>query len=503
MEVCCLTHDYFLEMININKKFGKVSVLQDVSLKVKPGEIHALLGENGAGKSTLMKILSGVYKNDAGKIVINGKEVSIHSPQKAKELGIGIIHQELALAPDLFVSENVFLGQYQSNKGIINWNEMNEQAKELINSIGFEINPKTITENESLAHQQIIEICKALTKDVKILILDEPTAVLHPSDVKRLFDILLQLKKQGVSIIYISHRLEEIFEICDKITVLRDGGVTGTVKSSDVTKDELISLMIGRKLENLFPTRDVSIGNKILEVKNMDTATKSKNINLTVRAGEVIGLAGLVGSGRTEIARALFGADKIEAGEIILDSEVIKIKSPVDAVKKGIGLVPESRKEDGLVTSMSIKKNITMTDTRKISKYFNVIQNKKETKVVDELIDKLKIKTTNSNNLVENLSGGNQQKVVLAKWYYAETKVLILDEPTRGVDVGAKVEIYNLINELADKGLGIILISSELLEVIGMCDKVYVLNEGKIMGSLNKEEDITEAKIMHLAVGGV
>ncbi|MGG3557866.1 sugar ABC transporter ATP-binding protein [Peribacillus frigoritolerans] len=493
---------YRIEMNNIKKSFGKVNVLKNVSLKVKPGEIHAFLGENGAGKSTLMKVLSGIHKKDDGEIKIDGNLVDIKNPNIAKELGIGIIYQELALAPDLTVAENIFLGSFQNKKGIVKWNEMNSKASELIKSIGFQVNPKTITGYLSVAHQQVVEICKALSQNVKVLILDEPTAVLAPQDVEKLFDILKTLKSQGVSIIYISHRLEEIFEIADAITVLKDGEVTGSVLPKEVSKDQLISMMIGRNLEALFPERNAQIGKEILKIVNLSTKEKLKNVSLTVHAGEVVGLAGLVGSGRTEIARALFGVDKLESGEFILDGKSIQTKSPSDAVAKGIGLVPESRKEDGLVLPMSIRKNITMTQTKSITKFVNVIQSKKEKGIANDLIQKLRIKTNSCETPVENLSGGNQQKVVLAKWFHTNTKVLILDEPTRGVDVGAKVEIYQLINELAEKGLGIIVISSELLEVIGLCDRIYVMDDGRIKGSLTKEDSITEAKIMSLAVGG-
>lgn len=493
---------YRIEMNNIKKSFGKVNVLKNVSLKVKPGEIHAFLGENGAGKSTLMKVLSGIHKKDDGEIKIDGNLVDIKNPKIAKELGIGIIYQELALAPDLTVAENIFLGSFQNKKGIVQWNNMNSKVSELIKSIGFRLNPKTITGYLSVAHQQVVEICKALSQNVKVLILDEPTAVLAPQDVEKLFDILKTLKSQGVSIIYISHRLEEIFEIADAITVLKDGEVTGSVLPKEVSKDQLISMMIGRNLEALFPERNAQIGKEILKIVNLSTKEKLKNVSLTVHAGEVVGLAGLVGSGRTEIARALFGVDKLESGEFILDGNSIQTKSPSDAVAKGIGLVPESRKEDGLVMPMSIRTNITMTQTKSITKFVNVIQSKKEKEIANDLIQRLRIKTNSCETPVENLSGGNQQKVVLAKWYHTNTKVLFLDEPTRGVDVGAKVEIYQLINELAEKGLGIIVISSELLEVIGLCDRIYVMDDGRMKGSLTKEESITEAKIMSLAVGG-
>ncbi|GIQ62076.1 lantibiotic ABC transporter permease [Paenibacillus cisolokensis] len=494
--------EYQLEMNQIKKSFGSVKVLENVTFKVRPGEIHALLGENGAGKSTLMKVLSGVYQKDGGEIKLNGKPVEIKNPNQGKQLGIGIIYQEFALAPDLTVAENIFLGNLIRKHGMIRWSDMNAKARELLNRIGFDIHPQQLVGELSVAYQQVVEICKSLSQNAKVLILDEPTAVLAPKDVRQLFLVLKKLRDQGVSIVYISHRLEEIFEIADRITVIKDGAVTGTVRPSEVTKEELIGMMIGRKLTTLFPERNVEPGPERLRVKQVSTKEKLKDVSFTVRAGEVVGLAGLVGSGRTEVARALFGIDKIERGEVELDGRPLKLRSPREAIRQGIGLVPESRKEDGLVLEMPIGENMTMTNTKMIRRFGNVIMKGKERQIAESLIERLRIKTDSYKKEAGNLSGGNQQKIVLAKWYHTDTKVLILDEPTRGVDVGAKVEIYQLINELAAKGMAIVMISSELLEIIGMCDRVYVMNEGEIKGSLTREE-LSEDRIMSLAVGGV
>lgn len=494
-----MEHNYRVEMSNIKKSFGGVHALKDVSFKVKPGEIHALVGENGAGKSTLMKILSGAYQMDHGEIVIDGETIHNLNPGYAKRLGIGIIYQEFALAPDLSVAENIFIAKLGNKRGLVNRTSLYSKASELIESIGFEIDPKSKVGNLSVAYQQVVEITKALSENVKILILDEPTAVLAPSDVEQLFKILNKLKGLGVSIIYISHRLDEIFQIADQITVIKDGAVMGTVLPKDVDHEGIINMMIGRSISTMFPKRNCKIGEDIFKIEELNRGKKVKNISFSVRKGEVLGIAGLVGSGRTEVVRAIFGADVKETGKIELENKVINIKSPWDAVKYGIGLVPENRKEHGVILDMSIRKNITMPGIKRIANKLGIIREKPERNIADELIKKLAIKTENCDTEVANLSGGNQQKVALAKWFNYNCKVIILDEPTRGVDVGAKVEIYNLINELAAEGLGIIVISSEMLEVIGICDRLIVMNEGQITGILEKEE-LSEANIMKLAI---
>lgn len=492
-----MAKNYRVEMLDISKSFGGVQALKDVTLKVKKNEIHALVGENGAGKSTLMKILSGVYSPDSGVMKINGGETTIDSPQQGKEKGISIIYQEFSLVPHLSVAENIFLDEL-GESGIIHWDELYERAARVIEEVGFEINPRKEVGRLSVAYQQVVEICKALSRDAKILILDEPTAVLAPSEIEILFDILRNLKSKGVAIIYISHRLEEIFALADKATVLKDGEVTGVVDPAVIEENDIIELMIGREISDMFPERKGEIGGELFRVEGL-TNDKIKDITFSVKQGEVFGIAGLVGNGRTETARAIFGADSITGGKMFLEDRELKITSPRQALKYGIGMLPESRKEQGVILPMSVKENVTMTSLQKVMNW-GILKRGKEDKIVKDLVDKLQIKTPGINTTVFNLSGGNQQKVSLAKWFGANCKLMIMDEPTRGVDVGAKIEIYKLINELAKQGLGIIMISSEMTEIIGLCDRAAVLHRGEISGILDKNE-LTEKNIMNLATG--
>ena len=494
-----MSEAYSVEMTGITKSFGGVHALNNVSFKIRGGEIHALVGENGAGKSTLMKILAGAYQKDKGEIKIDGRAVNISNPHAGRKLGIAIIYQEFALVPDLTVAENIYLDHLSSKRGLINWPQLYRNAGELIKSIGFDINPRSIVGELSVAYQQVVEITKALSENAKILILDEPTSVLAPREVEHLFMILKKLKQQNVSVIYISHRLDEIFKIADTITVIKDGCVTGTVAPTDVTTDDIINMMIGRKLTTMFPKRESRLGKEIFRVEGLNRGKKVKDVSFSVRAGEVLGIAGLVGSGRTETVRAIFAADSKDAGKITLGGHTLKIKSPRDAVSAGIALVPEDRKEQGTILSMSIRANVTMPSLRKVTARLGLIKRKEEKKFTQELIRKLAIRTTSTETRVTDLSGGNQQKTVLAKWFGTDSRVIILDEPTRGVDVGAKVEIYNLINELADRGLAIIFISSEMVEVIGICDRVAVMREGRIQQILEKEQ-LCEENIMKLAI---
>jgi ABC-type sugar transport system, ATPase component len=496
-----MTTEYRVEMIKIKKSFGGVHALKDVTFNVRPGEIHALVGENGAGKSTMMKILSGVYREDSGIIKIDGKEVIIHNPGISKDLGVSIIYQELMLAPHLTVAENIFIDRLSKKMGLINYNQLYKKAEELIDKIGFDFNPRALVGNLTVAYQQVVEIAKALSKNANILILDEPTAVLAPSEVEKLLGLLLNLKAQGVSIIYISHRLDEVFRIADRITVLKDGTVVNTFQKGAVTKDEIITEMVGRKLEGLFPARVSSFGRNILRAENLCCGAKVKNVSFSLRSGEVLGIAGLVGSGRSETVRALFGADKKDKGIIYLDEKRININSCRDAVRHRIGFVPENRKEQGVILSMSLRKNMTMTRLKDVVRLLGVINSKKEKAIAQNLIDTLKIKAWSPEINAFNLSGGNQQKVVLAKWFNTDCRIIILDEPTRGVDVGAKYEIYNLINELSAQGIGIIMISSEMIEIIGMCDRAIVMHDGEVRGELSKDE-LSEEGIMRLAISG-
>jgi ribose transport system ATP-binding protein len=492
--------EYRIEMKNMSKSFGGIHALTNVSFSVKPGEIHCLVGENGAGKSTLMKILAGAYQMDTGEIFIEGEKVNISSPRNAIELGIGIVYQELELADDLSVAENIFLESI-GKSSLINWKKINQEAAEIVRSLGFEINPKTITKNLSVAYKQIVEIAKVMSKDVRILIMDEPTAVLNDSEAEIMFELLVRLKEKGVSVIYISHRLEEIFKIGDVVTTLKDGEITGVNEISKISLDKVIELMIGRELSDKYPKRNVEIGEEYIRIENFSDGLRFRNISFSVRRGEVLGLAGLVGSGRTEVARALFGADKRLAGKIYYEGKPVNFRSTAKAVREGVALIPESRKEQGLVPSLNIRKNITLTNIGKITNALGVFKGKKETDIANDLKEKLRIKTETVEADVFSLSGGNQQKVVIAKWINADAKVIIMDEPTRGVDVGAKTEIYGLINELAAQGNAILLISSEMVELLAMCDRLLVMSEGNIKGELQKE-NFSEKNIMQLIVEG-
>ncbi|MFM2369670.1 MAG: hypothetical protein RL619_1980 [Bacteroidota bacterium] len=488
-----------VELLNIAKAFGGVKALKAVSLQVLPGEVHALLGENGAGKSTLMKVLSGAHQKDSGNIFIEGEEVNIKSTSDSKKLGIGIIYQEFSLVPDLSVSENIFLNRFNDDTWV-HWKEMAQKSSELIQSLGFSIDPLQKVGSLSVAEQQIVEIAKALSEKVKVLILDEPSAVLGSKDVKKLFDIIRGLKEQGVSIIYISHHMSEIFTIADRVTVIKDGTTVESHYIHETNKDSLIALMLGRTLGNMFEERKVKLGEEVVSAQNINYKNRVKDVSLSIRAGEVLGLAGLVGSGRTETAEAIFAAVKKDNGTVNLYNKELKSNSPSDSVRLGIGMVNEDRKQKGVLLSLSVVQNITLTNLRSISNRFGFIIKKREDKIVDDLIHKLKIKVANKEMFVGNLSGGNQQKVAIAKWVNRGCRFLIVDEPTRGVDVGAKVEIYKLINELAEKGIAILVISSETAELMGLCDRIMVMKDGSIQGTLLKNE-FSEEQILRLAIG--
>ena len=492
--------EYRIEMKGMSKRFGGIHALKGVSFSVKPGEVHCLVGENGAGKSTLMKILAGAYRMDSGSIRIDGKDVEITSPRQAIQLGIGIVYQEFELAKDLSVAENIFMERLGKSK-FINWNKLYRDADEIIRSIGFDINSRLITDDLSVAYKQVVEISKVLSKNVRILILDEPTAVLNDSEAETLFKLLARLKEKGVSIIYISHRLEEIFKIGDTITTLRDGEVTGVNRVSDVTMNQVIELMIGRKLADIYPKREASVGEESIRVEGFSNGRVYQDISFSVRKGEVLGFAGLVGSGRTEVMRGLFGADRRKAGKIFYEQKPVNFSSTAKAVRAGIALIPENRKEQGLVPAFSIRKNLTLANIKKVCIALGIINDRKENEIASRLSEKLKVRTDSIEKNVFALSGGNQQKVVIAKWFNADAKVIIMDEPTRGVDIGTKAEIYILINELALQGYAIIFISSEMMELMGMCDRLMVMNEGRIKGELTRE-NFSEKNIMNLIVGG-
>ncbi len=490
---------YRVQLNNISKSFGGIAALKDVTLKIRPGEIHALVGENGAGKSTLMKILSGAYSKDTGKILIDEQEEVIRNTHDSKKLGIGIIYQEFSLVPDLSVAENIFLSQLGRERSWMKWKSMKRQADTLINSLGFDIDPSVKVGKLSIAYQQIVEISKALSEKARILILDEPSAVLGPNEIQKLFETLIQLKKEGVSIIYITHHLDEIFRIADRVSVLKDGISSESLNVSETNKDSLIQLMLGRSLDTMFPEHEAEIGDEILKVEAFNLEKKLINVSFLVRSGEVIGLAGLVGSGRTETVRALFGADKV-TGNIYFRGKKIRVRTPHDAVKFGIGMVPEDRKRQGVVLPLSIRENISLANFNKVTDKLAFINARKELINTSELITKLTIKATSVNMTVGALSGGNQQKVSLAKWINRDCKVMIIDEPTRGVDVGAKVEIYHLIHAIADRGVAVIIVSSETTELMGICDRILVMRKGEIQGELQREE-FSEEAILRLSIG--
>ena len=489
-----------VELLNISKSYGGISALKNVSLRVKPGEIHALVGENGAGKSTLMKILSGAISKDEGNILMDGREASIKSTHDSKKLGIGIIYQEFSLVPDLSVAENIFLSQLVSQGFWMKWAKLKSKAEELIRSIGFDIDPAIKVHKLSIAQQQIVEIAKALSEKVKVLILDEPSAVLGTHEIHRLFDTLKRLSKEGVSIIYITHHLEEVFEIAGRITVLKDGTSVDCLAISDTGKDQLIRLMLGRSLDAMFPDRQAVKGQELMKVENIMPEGQDCGVSLYVNEGEVLGIAGLVGSGRTELLRAIYAADKPKRGEIYLSGKRQQIKLPYGAVRAGIGMVPEDRKQHGAILSLSVKENISLANMKGITDKLGFIHPGKEKDIVSRLLRRLSVKASSENAPVFTLSGGNQQKTVLAKWINRRCSVLMIDEPTRGVDVGAKAEIYNLVNELSLQGMGLILVSSETEELMGICDRILVMRNGEIQGELLKE-DFTEENILRLAIG--
>ena len=490
-----------LELRKINKAFPGVKALTDVELMLKKGEVLALVGENGAGKSTLMKILSGAYKKDSGSIIFDGKEVEIQSPIHSEELGIAIIYQELNLIQRITVAENVYLGRYPEHNGVIQWKQMYEDSQKLINELGINIDVHKMLREMSLAEQQLIEIVKAVSTNAKVVIMDEPTSSLSQSETELLFDIIRKLKEKGTSIIFITHRLDEIYAVCDRMTILRDGCYIGSRDVKDVTKNEMIEMMIGRKLTNQYPSRESVIGETVLEVKNIsDGGKRVKNVSFQAHSGEVLGFAGLVGAGRSETLKAVFGADKKAKGEIYMKGQRVNIRSPKDAIRYGIGFLPEERKKEGLVTDLAIVDNVLMVKPEN-AMHHGLFSMKKAEEICQKYIEELLIKTPSDQQKAKFLSGGNQQKVVVAKWLNCEPEIIILDEPTRGIDVNAKREIYNIIVKLAEQGKSIILISSEMSEIIGLCDRVNIMSEGRISGELSREE-LSQERIMKFATGG-
>lgn len=490
-----------IEMRGIDKSFGSNQVLKQAGFTLESGEVHALMGENGAGKSTLMKILTGVYTKDAGTVLVDGKEVNYKNPQEAEKAGIVFIYQELNVMFDLTVEENLFMGKEIHGKfGICDKKAMQKKAQEALNILGVNISPKTVMAELSVGQQQMVEICKALMADAKVIIMDEPTAALTQSETAALFKVIESLRKKGVSMVYISHRMEEIFELCDRITVLRDGSYIGVKNIPETNMNEIVKMMIGREIGERYPSRNVKIGKEVLKVKELTRKGTFHDVNFSVRAGEVLGVSGLMGAGRTEIMQAIFGNLSYESGTIEIDGKEVKISNPRQAMEHGIGFITEDRKTEGLMLDKSIRENISLCNLRRISKS-SVISREAEKNMVAEAIKDLHIKCFGSYHECNNLSGGNQQKVVLAKWILTNPKILILDEPTRGVDIGAKKEIYSIINKLAAQGVAIIMVSSELPEVLGMSDNIMVVREGEVRGIIYYEE-ANQERVMTLATGG-
>ena len=490
-----------IEMTGIMKSFGTNQVLDNAGFFLRDGEVHAIMGENGAGKSTLMKILTGVYTRDGGIVKVNGQEVNYSNPQEAEAAGIVFIYQELNVMFDLTVEENLFMGkEITKGFGICDKKAMRAKAEEVLERMGVSIPVDTVMSDLSVGQQQMIEICKALLVDAKVIIMDEPTAALTQSETAALFEVIENLKKRGVSIVYISHRMEEIFELCDRITVLRDGQYIDTCEIKDITMDDVVKMMIGREIGERYPSRNHSVGKTVFEVKGLSRKGAFNDVSFTVGAGEVLGVSGLMGAGRTEIMQAVFGYLPADSGEILIDGQPVKIKNPMDAMKAGIGFITEDRKVEGLMLDKTIRENIALANLGTISGS-GVISKAKEKSLISRGIEEFKIRCFGTEHECGNLSGGNQQKVVLAKWIYTEPKILILDEPTRGVDIGAKKEIYNVINDMARKGVAIIMVSSELPEILGMSDRVMVVREGDVRGILNIE-NASQESIMTLATGG-
>jgi rhamnose transport system ATP-binding protein len=488
-----------IELRGVRKSFGGVQAVRGVDLALMPGEIHAVVGENGAGKSTLVRILGGVYRPDEGSVVVEGERVDLHSPADARARGVAVIYQEPALFPDLDVAENIFMGRQPRGRLGIDWREMYREVGELMGSLGVALDPRTPIQGLSVADQQLVEIAKALSLDARVVVMDEPTAALSSRETEQLFRIVKGLRERGVAVLFISHRIEEVFELGDTVTVLRDGEHVITEPAAQLDAAVLIRHMVGRELGELFPKEHADIGAPLLEVRGLARQGVFEDVSFTLRRGEILGLAGLVGAGRTEIARALFGIDKLDSGEILLEGRPVAIRSPSDAVSAGLAFVPEDRQHQGLVLEMAIERNATLPILRRLTR-LGLIQRRRERAVAREYTGRLQVKAAGLDLPATSLSGGNQQKVVLAKWLATDPSLLILDEPTRGIDIGTKAEVHRIVSGLAARGLGILLISSELPEVLAMADRVLVMHEGRITGEFGRDEADQE-KIMHAATG--
>lgn len=481
-------NEVIVSMKNISKSFPGVKALDNVQFELRSGEVMALLGENGAGKSTLMKILSGVYTRDAGSVEIFGKQYDDLTPKQAQEVGVAIIHQELNMCRHLSVTENMFLGREVKGKFSLNNAAMQKEAKQILDDLNMDIDPNQMVGDLPVSKQQMVEIAKALSINAKVLIMDEPTSSLTAKEIEDLFRIIRKLKADGCGIVYISHRLEELAHIVDRVTIMRDGQYITSGNFADMSMDTIITNMVGREIKEKFPRIECPKGKKVFEVKNLNAGRMVRNINFSVYEGEIVGFAGLMGAGRTETTRAIFGVDPKDSGEIYVDGKEVKINCPMDAIKNGVVLAPEDRKKDGLCTKLSIRQNLALPNLDLVCNKFGVINRKKEEELCEKAVKDLMIKTPNVEVDSGNLSGGNQQKVVVGKWLARDSRVVIFDEPTRGIDVGAKVEIYNLMNELKKQGIAVMFVSSEMPEVMGIADRIIVMCDGRITGEVMAKE---------------
>ncbi|BDX04178.1 MAG: sugar ABC transporter ATP-binding protein [Marinomonas sp.] len=492
--------EYVLEVVNVRKEFPGVLALDNVELKIRPGTVHALMGENGAGKSTLMKVIAGIYQPDSGEVKLRGETITLENPLKAQESGIAMIHQELLLMNQMTVAENIWIRREPKNTfGLIDHSEMHKMTEDLFDRLNIHLDPDAEISTLSVANRQMVEIAKAVSFNSDVLIMDEPTSAITETEVAHLFDIIRSLRKQGIGIVYITHKMNELFEIADEFSVFRDGKYIGTHASSDVTRDDIIQMMVGRSVDQMFPKEDVELGDVLLSVKNLTLEGVFQDVSFDVRAGEILGFAGLVGSGRSNVAEAIFGVTPADSGSVWIEGEEVHIKTPNDAIMQGMAFLTEDRKETGCFLSLDIQENIQSAVLHE--NFVNgggFVDQVKLNEESEALCQKLRVKTPNMEEAIENLSGGNQQKVLIARWLLTHPRILILDEPTRGIDVGAKSEIHSLVTQLAHKGVAVIMISSELPEVLGMSDRVLVMHEGHVTGILDRSE-ADQVSVMNLA----
>lgn len=494
-----MAEKYLLEMDRIRKEFPGVVALDDVSLQIRRGEVHALMGANGAGKSTLMKILAGIYSPDSGSVIIEGEKVEIKNPAHAKRHGISIVFQELNVLPDLSVLENIFIGREEAKLGFYGWRRMRKQAQDILDDLGINMSINAKVGTLPLAQQQMVEIVKAVSTDAKLIILDEPTSSLSVKEVETLYSIMDKLHKRGVAIVYISHRMDEIFKVAERITLLRDGRNIFTDEIANVSRERLIDGIVGEKMGKAFPVRTPNIGEELLKVEGLTSKGHFNDISFSLKKGEILGFAGLVGAGRTQVAKAIFGEFPYQAGRITVSGKPYKPKGSGKAIRYKIAYATEDRKAEGLMLGRSIRENTSIASIKKVMKH-NFLSKKKEKSIVADVTKSLAVKTPSIEQIANNLSGGNQQKVCLAKWMLTEPDIMILDEPTRGIDIGAKTEFYNIIADMAAKGVGVILISSEESELIGLCDRIIVLREGELVGETDTKGNV-EKKLMEYMLG--